>query len=119
MDKFSYDTDTWKVIKSYLLDDYKNLIRHHLDSFNEFTDIRIEQIVKQSNPLLIFNNYDEQSNTYKYEIQINFKDTYLQKPFIYENNGSTKIMYPKDARLRNITYSGQLLNGFNHRYLQK
>ena len=72
MDKFSYDTDTWKVIKSYLLDDnYKNLIRHHLDSFNEFTDVRIEQIVKQSNPLLIFNNYDEESNTYKYEIQIN------------------------------------------------
>ena len=110
MDKFNYDIDTWKVIKSYLLDDnYKNLIRHHLDSFNEFTDIRIEQIVKQSNPLLIFNNYDETTNTYKYEIQINFKDTYLQKPFIYENNGSTKIMYPKDARLRNITYSGQLL----------
>ena len=85
------------------------MIRHHLDSFNEFTDIRIEQIVKQSNPLLIFNNYDEKSNTYKYEIQINFKDTYLQKPFIYENNGSTKIMYPKDVGPCNITYSGQLL----------
>ena len=88
--KFNYDTDTWKVVKSYLMEDnYKNLIRHHLDSFHEFTDIRIEQIVKQSNPLLIFNNYDEETNSYKYEIRINFKDTYLQKPFICENNGST------------------------------
>ena len=57
MEKFNYDLDTWKVIESYLKeDDYKNLIRHHLDSFNEFTDIKIEQIVKQTNPLLIFND---------------------------------------------------------------
>jgi len=110
MDKFNYDTDTWKVIESYLTEDnYVNLIRHHIDSFNDFTDVKIEQIVKQSNPLLIFNNYDEATNTYKYEININFGKIYFNKPVIYENNGSTKIMYPKDARLRNLTYSGQLL----------
>ena len=45
--------------------------------------------------MLIFNNYDEKSNTYKYEIQINFKDTYLQT-HLKKNNISTKIMYPKD-----------------------
>ena len=110
MEKFNYDLDTWKVIESYLKENkFKNLIRHHIDSFNEFTDIKIEQIVKQSNPLLIFNNYDEQSNTYKYEININFGNIYFNKPIIYENNGSTKLMYPTDARLRNLSYSSQLL----------
>ena len=110
MDKFNYDDDTWKVIESYLKEDnYKNLIRHHIDSFNEFTDIKIEQIVKQSNPLVIFNNYDEKSNSYKYEIDVNFGNIYFNKPIIYENNGSTKLMYPNDARLRNLTYSSQLL----------
>ena len=110
MEKFNYDLDTWKVIESYLKEEkYSNLIRHHLDSFNEFTDIKIEQIVKQSNPLLIFNNYDEETNSYKYEININFGNVYFNKPIIYENNGSTKLMYPNDARLRNLTYSSQLL----------
>ena len=110
MEKFNYDLDTWKVIESYLKENnYKNLVRHHIDSFNEFTDIKIEQIVKQSNPLLIFNNYDEDTNTYKYEININFGNIYFNKPIIYENNGSTKLMYPTDARLRNLSYSSQLL----------
>jgi DNA-directed RNA polymerase II subunit RPB2 len=110
MEKFNYDLDTWKVIESYLKENkYKNLVRHHIDSFNEFTDIKIEQIVKQSNPLLIFNNYDEESNSYKYEININFGNIYFNKPIIYENNGSTKLMYPNDARLRNLSYSSQLL----------
>jgi len=110
MAKFNYDSDTWKVIESYLKEDnYKNLIRHHIDSFNEFTDKRIEQIVKQTNPLLIFNNYDEEKNSYKYQINVNFGDIYFNKPVIYENNGSTKLMTPNDARLRNLTYSSLLL----------
>ena len=114
MEKFNYDLDTWKVIESYLKEDnYKNLIRHHIDSFNEFTDIKIEQIVKQSNPLVIFNNYDETSNSYKYEINVNFGNIYFNKPVIFENNGSSKLMYPQDARLRNLTYSSQLLIDIN------
>jgi DNA-directed RNA polymerase II subunit RPB2 len=110
MEKFNYDLDTWKVIESYIKENnFKNLIRHHIDSFNEFTDIKIEQIVKQSNPLLIFNDYDEETNSYKYEININFGNVYFNKPIIYENNGSTKLMFPNDARLRNLSYSSQLL----------
>ena len=78
MDKLNYEVDTWKVVESYLKENhYKNLIRHHLDSFNEFTDIKIEQIVKQTNPLLIFNTYDEEKNIYKYEININFGNIYF------------------------------------------
>ena len=114
MAKFNYDLDTWKVIESYLKEDnYKNLIRHHIDSYNEFTDNKIEQIVKQSNPLVIFNNYDEINNSYKYEINVNFGNIYFNKPVIFENNGSTKLMYPQDARLRNLTYSSQLLIDIN------
>jgi len=108
--KFNYETDTWKVAEAYLKEDnYSSLIKHHIDSFNDFTDKKIEQIVKQSNPLLIFNNYDEKNNTYKHEIHINFGNVYFNKPVIYENNGSTKLMYPSDARLRNLTYSSLLL----------
>ena len=40
-----------------------------------------------------------------YEIKIEFGNVSYNKPYIHENDGSTKIMYPQDARLRNISYS--------------
>ena len=110
MEKFNYEKDTWEVAKSYITEDnYRALIRHHIDSFNDFTDNKIEEIVKQTNPLLIFNDYNEERNMYNHEININFGDIYFNSPIIYENNGSTKPMTPNEARLRNLTYSALLL----------
>ena len=108
MSKFNYDVDTWEVIDSYFKD--KNeLVKHHIESYNDFIDNKIETITKQFNPLSIYNNYNEDENNYKYEIRIEFGKIYYQNPMIYENNGSTKIMFPNEARLRNLTYSMPLL----------
>ena len=56
------EKDTWHIIDSYFKTNPDYIAKHHLDSYNEFTDNKIEQIVKQSNPLVIFNNYDEITN---------------------------------------------------------
>ena len=42
------------------------------------------------------------------EINIEFGEIYFSSPLIHENNGSTKLMYPNDARLRNLTYSAPI-----------
>ena len=42
------------------------------------------------------------------ELFINFKNFSIHRPQIYENNGSTKILLPQEARLRNFTYSGSM-----------
>ena len=52
-----------------------------------------EQIVKQFNPLSIYNDYDEETNEYNYEIRVEFNNVYYNYPIINENNGSTKKMY--------------------------
>lgn len=108
MSKFNYDSDTWSVINSYFKDK-DELVKHHIESYNDFIENKIETITKQFNPLSIYNNYNEEENNYKYEIKIEFGKIYYQDPMIYENNGSTKIMYPNEARLRNLTYSMPLL----------
>ena len=108
-DKFNHDKDTWKVINSYLTQcNNRLLIRHHLDSYDDFMDKKIEAIVKQFNPLSIYNDYDVDNNNYRSEINIEFGNTYFSSPLIHENNGSTKLMYPSDARLRNLTYSAPI-----------
>ena len=108
MSKFNYDEDTWDVIKTYFKNN-RELVKHHLDSYDDFIDNKIEKIVQQFNPLSIYNNYNEEENNYKYEIKMEFGKTYFKNPMIYENNGSTKIMYPQEARLRNLSYSMTLL----------
>ena len=54
---------------------------------------KIPIIIKQFNPLSIFHGYDEDTNTYNYEIRVEFTDSYFTKPMIYENDGSTKLIY--------------------------
>jgi DNA-directed RNA polymerase II subunit RPB2 len=101
--------DIWQVIQK-MMNQYsgKQLIRHHIDSFNDFMDNKIPCIIQQSNPISIFHHYRPKDNNYKYEIRIKFVNSYNTNPMICENDGSTKPMYPHEARLRNLTYSAPL-----------
>ena len=53
--KFNYEKDSsWDVISKFIKENnYNALIRHHLESFDDFMDNKVEQIVKQFNPLSI------------------------------------------------------------------
>ena len=101
--------EIWTVVQE-MMNQYsgKQLIRHHIDSFNDFMDNKVPCIIQQSNPISIFHNYNTKENNYQYEIVINFINSYNTNPMISENDGSTKPMYPHEARLRNLTYSAPL-----------
>ena len=100
------DSQTWSVIKSLLKDsDQTHLIRHHIESYDDFIKNKIPTIVQQFNPLSIFHDYDEEKNVYHHEIKISFHNVQYNRPMIHENDGSTKLMFPQEARLRNISYS--------------
>ena len=106
LDKFNYDKDNWEIISKFIQENnYNSLVRHHIESFDDFMDNKVEEIVKQFNPLSIYSDYDVEKNIYKNEIRLEFGNIYYNYPIINENNGSTKRMYPNDARLRNLTYS--------------
>ena len=111
--KFNLEKDTWEVIKAYFENGNNNiLINHHIESFDNFIETKIPAIVKQFNPLSIYNLYDPEENTYQNEIRIEFGNVYFSKPMIYENDGSTKEMTPHDARMRNMSYSSPLTIDF-------
>jgi len=81
-DNFDWNNKTWNVI-NLIFKDKKNLIAHHLNSFNEFIDISLPSIIKEQNPITIFSHEDNSDiPLYKYEIE--FGEIYLSKPIINE-----------------------------------
>ena len=118
--KINLEKDTWEVIKSYFKQNNgKELIRHQLDSFNVFMKHNIPNIIMQSNPLVVYHEFHEEHNKYKYEIQIRFKDPYFTESIITENDGSSFKMTPNIARLRNFTYAAPLHIDVEVKYIEK
>lgn len=42
------------------------------------------------------------------KLQVEFGQIYLSKPVFIEADGETAVLFPKEARLRNITYAAPL-----------
>ena len=110
----------WAVIESYFKDQHlTQLVRHQLESFNNFVNIQIQKTIDMFNPVKICseNDYDKSSGKYSLEIFITFENFNLYRPQIHENNGASKLMFPQEARLRNFTYSSMMTVDLNIKYI--
>ena len=111
MDTKDLDIDPWKCIDLYFKDKYR-LSEHQTQSFDDFVDNKIPDIISHFFPMKDFfvegielPGEDKKS---KYTIHIDMKNPQISKPIIHENNGKTKLMFPSEARIRNFTYSSTL-----------
>jgi DNA-directed RNA polymerase II subunit RPB2 len=88
----------------------ERLVRHQLESYNEFVGNQIERTIDMFNPVHIFSeqDYDRVLKKHRLEIVVEFKNFNLYRPQIHENNGATKLMFPQEARLRNFTYASSM-----------
>jgi DNA-directed RNA polymerase II subunit RPB2 len=95
------------------------LVKHQLESYNYFVNNQIQQTIEMFNPLIIASEHDfvKELNLYRLEIEITFENFSIYRPQIYENNGSTKIMFPQEARLRNFSYSSAMTIDLNIKYI--
>ena len=110
----------WTLIESYFKHKHlKQLVKHQLESYNYFVNNQIQQTIEMFNPLLIVSEHDyiKELNLYRLEIEITFENFSVYRPQIYENNGSTKIMFPQEARLRNFSYSSAMTIDLNIKYV--
>ncbi|WJX25720.1 DNA-directed RNA polymerase II subunit 2 [Trifolium repens] len=100
--------DAWTVISSYF--ETKGLVRQQLDSFDEFIQNTMQEIVDESADIVIRpesqHNPGQQSDFTVYKIS--FGQIYLSQPLMTESDGETSTLFPKAARLRNLTYSAPL-----------
>ena len=114
----------WNIIDSFFKDDPQCLVRHHIESYNDFFTSGIFKIFKEKNPIRVQSRYDPNLARYDPETQTTNPDLgygeyrsqallylggkdgsriYFGKPVIYDE-GRPHYMYPNEARLRNMTY---------------
>ena len=111
---FDWDNNTWKIISKYFKTN-NVLVKHHLDSYNYFINNDIQNIVNEKE--FFVKASDEWSPIKKIhlkEYHVRFKNIYINKPLLYENNGISKPLYPIEARLRNLTYDSTLYIDIEH-----
>ncbi|KAK3381118.1 DNA-dependent RNA polymerase II RPB140 [Podospora didyma] len=108
--------DTWEVISAYF--EEKGLVSQQIDSFNEFTDSTIKQLVDEYADLTLDhpNPGDEDGRDIalrRYDIK--FGDVTLSKPTLTESTGETISLLPYECRDRNLTYSAPMYINISRR----
>ena len=102
--------DCWTVISSFF--ETKGLVSQQLDSFDEFVSTTMQELVEEKS-VLTFDQNSPPSDDYSDPIvlrryEIKFGTVLLSRPAMTEGDGSTSVMLPQEARLRNLTYSSPL-----------
>lgn len=98
----------WDIVDKHFSENPQSLVRHHVESYNDFFKQNIYKIFKEKNPVQIVSKYDESIGEYrsKCNMYIGGKNgdlIHFAKPVIYDSNAH--YMFPNEARLRNMTYA--------------
>ena len=104
-----FNEGVWDVVDEYFKPNKGyQLVKHQIESFNDFVLRKINQIIDGFNPIEINHHYNPETEKFKHHITLVIEKPTLMKPIIYEKDGSTKNMTPNDARLRNFTYASAI-----------
>jgi DNA-directed RNA polymerase II subunit RPB2 len=99
----------WNIIDKYFNSSDNLLVKHHIDSYNDFFNNKINNIFREKNPIYILKNQDTTTKEYNYKAEIYLAGKtgnriYYGKPIIFDNQRE-HYMFPNEARLRNMSYS--------------
>ena len=83
------------IVKKYLKD--HSLVESNIISFNNFVEQRMQEIVDEI-----------QENVTSEDFEIKLGKIKIDRPQVIEADGSTSLIMPSEARLRNITYSAPI-----------
>jgi len=115
-----YIETPWHIIESYFKGQHlERLVRHQLESYNNFVGNQIIKTIEMFNPVHIASEQDFNPTLKKFglEIFVTFENFNIYRPQIHENNGAIKLMFPQEARLRNFTYASAMTVDINIKYI--
>lgn len=106
----NYYEDTWHIIDTFFRTTPYFLTKHHIDSWNDCVSNRITNTIKVLNPFVVLKTQDNGKLTHEINVYIGGKDgseVFVTKPTYLENN-EQRLLYPNEARLRDLTYQGDI-----------
>jgi len=118
IEDFDWENKTWNVIDTFFKQE-NIFVEHHLNSFNYYMNTQIQSIVREKEFILkIFNKetWNEDLQLYTEIYQIEFGKVYISKPVLYD--APNKPMYPDEARLRKLTYGGNMYIDIHHKTIR-
>lgn len=84
------------------------LVKHQIDSYNDFIETKLKKIVTGYNPIVITNDFNEKISDYNQKISIYVEEPHFTKPIYKKQDGTQITMTPQMARYDNLTYSCDL-----------
>ena len=112
--------DTWCILDEYFKSNYF-LTKHHLDSYNDFILNKLPNTIRVLNPFIVIKNQDNGTTSHEINVYIGGEkgdEIFIDKPTIIEN-GEQRLMYPNEARLKNMTYKSDLYANIIVKYITK
>jgi DNA-directed RNA polymerase II subunit RPB2 len=109
-----------RLFSKKLLDTYFRTVsypftKHHIDSYDQFMSKDLINIIRSKNPILILKDLipnTKNEYTYKVEIFVGGKDgsaiTIGSPTIILKNSTDVRLLFPNEARLRNLTYASSI-----------
>jgi len=88
--------DTWPLVESFFKE--KGLVRQHLDSYNDFIERGIQQVIDEISGI----DLDIEG------VDVKFGKLKLDSPSTKETDGSRPAVFPSEARLRNLSYTAPI-----------
>ncbi|KAF2839438.1 DNA-dependent RNA polymerase II RPB140 [Patellaria atrata CBS 101060] len=102
--------DCWTVISSFF--ESKGLVSQQIDSYDEFATSTLREIIEENGRLALDQNTpqgdDEDDPIIKRRYEISFSHLQIAMPSVTEGDGTTLLLWPHEARLRNLTYSSAM-----------
>jgi DNA-directed RNA polymerase subunit B" len=74
----------------------KEWVRYQIESFNNFIDFGLQNIINEVGVVKIAQGTED--------LKIKFGKVEIGRPAVKEADGSIRVIYPNEARLRNLTY---------------
>jgi DNA-directed RNA polymerase beta subunit len=71
-------------------------VKYQIDSFNRFIDFGLQRIINEVGMVRVTQERED--------LKLKFGEVEVEKPVVSEADGSTRMIYPNEARIRNLTY---------------
>ena len=84
--------------------DVERLSEHHIESFNNFLEHGMQRVVDEQETIETDIGEKEEEE----EVYVRLGEISIETPRVREADGSEELLYPQEARLRNITYSAPM-----------